>query len=203
MKEHQEIPTSNTKLAYADQDDGLFGSTQLSNAADQDQKIKSKIIQISGEGAINGIPESLILHTQENKITKQTSGLLLLDNPEAKIAATSHPNCPTLFRLLVKNGEYVYARPNDIILIESCDHLVKVHLAFNEKVKKTVRNNTLKDFLLLLPQDQFMRIGRFCAVNMHRLSGGNFNEQTFEFDFKISVKLKHPVANTVYNGIGQ
>lgn len=119
------------------------------------------------------------------------SECLSKENPENQ--ATSINN--NIFRLCIKNGEYVYARANDIIMIESCDHLVKIHLAINDKIKKAVRNNTLKDFLLQLPQGHFIRIGRFCAVNMLRLSGGNCNEQTFEFDFKISVKLRHSISS--------
>lgn len=108
-----------------------------------------------------------------------------------------------LFRLFVKNGEYVYARSVDIIMIESCDHLVKVHLGVGGKVKLTIRHNTLKDFLLQLPENQFMRIGRFCAINICRLSGGNCNRQVFEFDYTISIKLKHTVSNTVFTCIGK
>ena len=108
-----------------------------------------------------------------------------------------------IFRLSVKNCEYIYARPDDIIMIESCDHLVKVYVAGEGKCKLTVRRTTLKDFLLQLPTDQFIRIGRFCAVNIHRLSGGNCTEQTFEFDFKISLKLKHPIPRSVFANIGK
>jgi DNA-binding LytR/AlgR family response regulator len=112
-------------------------------------------------------------------------------------------NASALFRLFVKNGEYVYAKSSDIIMMESCDHLVKVYLSLNEKVKRTIRHNTLKDFLLQLPPDQFMRIGRFCAINVHRLSGGNYIDQSFEFDFKVSVKLKHAISHTIFNSIGK
>lgn len=110
---------------------------------------------------------------------------------------------PDILRLFVKNGEYVYARPNDIVMIESCDHLVKVYLAYDNKYKKTIRSSTLKDFLLQLPEKQFLRIGRFCAVNSKRLSGGNYNEQSFEFDFRISIKLKHAISHTLFNAIGK
>ena len=107
-----------------------------------------------------------------------------------------------IFRLCIKNGEYVYARANDIIMIESCDHMVKVHLGIENKVKLTTRQNTLKDFLLKLPSAQFIRIGRFCAINIQRLSGGNCNKQTFEFDYKISIKPKHTVPNKIFTVIG-
>ena len=100
-------------------------------------------------------------------------------------------------------ASYVYGRTNDIIMIESCDHLVNVYLAFNDKIKKTIRTNTLKDFLSLLPADQFARISRFCAVNISRLSGGSFVGQTFEFDFRISVKLKHALPQHVFKNIGK
>jgi hypothetical protein len=107
-----------------------------------------------------------------------------------------------LFRLFVKHFEYVYVRPNDIIMIESCDHLVKVYVGVGEKTKLTLRHNTLKDFLSKLPATHFLRISRFCAINIKRLTGGNCNEQVFEFDFKFSVKLKHFVSHTVFSSIG-
>jgi len=106
-------------------------------------------------------------------------------------------------RLFIKNGEFVYAHARDIIMIESCDHVVKVYLASDDKIKKAIRNNTLKDFLSHLPPNQFMRIGRFCAINLCRLSGGSFNDQTFEFDYKISIKLKHAISHTAFNIIGK
>jgi hypothetical protein len=128
----------------------------------------------------------------------------LSKKPDFINGETKHFNNPSnLFRLYLKNNEYAYARPNDIVVIESYDHLVKVYLAFGNTVKKTIRKNTLKDFLLLLPEDQFMRIGRFCAINMDRLSGGNCKNQTFEFDFSFSVKLSHPISNTIFNSIGK
>lgn len=107
-----------------------------------------------------------------------------------------------LFRLSIKKDEYVYARAEDIVLVESCDHLVKVYVAFGNNFKKTVRPNTLKDFLKLLPVDQFMRLSRFCAVNTKRLSGGNSQEQTFEFDFKLSIRPTKPVPYSVFAQIG-
>jgi hypothetical protein len=88
-------------------------------------------------------------------------------------------------------------------MIESCDHLVKVYLGICNEAKLALRHNTLKDFLIQLPQSQFLRIGRFCAVNISRLSGGSCNEQTFEFDFKISVKLTHSVSHKVFSAIGK
>lgn len=119
-------------------------------------------------------------------------------NPEIETASPNN----NIFRLCIKNGEYVYARANDIIMIESCDHMVKVYLGIDNKVKLTTRQNTLKDFLLKLPSAQFIRIGRFCAINIQRLSGGNCNKQTFEFDYKISIKPKHAVPNKIFTVIG-
>jgi len=113
------------------------------------------------------------------------------------------PAAPHLFRLFVKNGEYIYARSNDIILIESCDHWIKVYLAFSDQIKKTSRHDTLKNFLTVLSNNYFIRLGRFCAVNSYRLSGGSYNEQTFEFDFKIKIKLQHPLSNDFFRNMGK
>lgn len=107
------------------------------------------------------------------------------------------------FRLYLKKGEYIYARPEDILMIESCDHMVKVYLGVDGKAILTVRSNTLKDFLLQLPKNKFIRISRFCAINLQRLSSGNYNKQTFEFDFKISIKLKYSISHSVFTAIGK
>ena len=131
---------------------------------------------------------------------KQTSGLFQ-NNTRTKSSHLSQKS-ENLFRLFVKHFEYVYVRPNDIIMIESCDHLVKVYVGIEGKAKLTMRHNTLKDFLSQLPKTHFIRIGRFCAINIQRLTGGNCNEQVFEFDFKISIKLKHSVSHTVFSRIG-
>ncbi len=135
--------------------------------------------------------------------TEQVPRVMLRSRSKTKNAGKISQMPSNLFRLFVKNGEYVYARSNDIIMMESCDHLVKVYLASNDKIKRTVRQNTLKDFLLQLPQDQFLRIGRFCAINLHRLTGGNHHEQTFEFDYRVSIKLKHAISPAAFNTIGK
>jgi DNA-binding LytR/AlgR family response regulator len=139
----------------------------------------------------------------KNQPIQKSLPLLLKNNLKPEPALTNNLACKSLFRFFVKNGEHVYGRSNDIIMIESCDHLANVYLAFNDKIKKTIRTNTLKDFLSLLPADQFARISRFCAVNISRLSGGSFIDQTFEFDFRISVKLKHALPQHVFKNIGK
>jgi LytTr DNA-binding domain len=108
-----------------------------------------------------------------------------------------------LIRLFYKRGEFIYARPDDIVMIESSDHLVNIYIVHEDKIKKTIRSNSLKDFLAQLPENQFLRIGRFCVINLKRLSGGNCKEQTFEFDFKVSIKLKHAIPPSWFNDIGK
>ncbi len=108
-----------------------------------------------------------------------------------------------LIRLFHKRGEFIYARPDDIVMVESSDHLIHVYIIHEDKTKKTIRSNSLKDFLAQLPESQFLRIGRFCVINLKRLSGGNCKEQTFEFDFKVSIKLKHAIPPSWFNDIGK
>ncbi|HMC84025.1 MAG TPA: LytTR family transcriptional regulator DNA-binding domain-containing protein [Chitinophagaceae bacterium] len=154
---------------------------------------ESKIIPIDNAGTVHRKAR----RQQVQPLQKEITG------PKIIYADTENETLPPgILRLFVKNGEYVYARANDIIMIESCDHLVKVHLGIDGKVKHTIRHSTLKDFLGQLPEDMFLRIGRFCAINMRRLSGGNCNLQAFEFDYTISIKLKHAVPHTVFTGIG-
>ncbi len=140
--------------------------------------------------------------TAKSSIKKNWMNQLQANSQSQSAENETAPLNNNIFRLCIKNGEYVYARANDIIMIESCDHMVKVYLGIDNKVKLTTRQNTLKDFLLKLPLAQFIRIGRFCAINIQRLSGGNCNKQTFEFDYKISIKPKHAVPNKIFTFIG-
>ena len=138
---------------------------------------------------------------------KEQEELLAGEAPKNSLEISGPPSAQPdavmpLLRLFVKKGEYVYARPADIVLIESCDHLVKVYIGTGEKIKRAVRNGTLKEFLSQLPSQQFLRLGRFCAVNTSRLSGGNYQEQVFEFDFRLSIKLKHTLPFAAFKSIG-
>src|SRR5205809_3634818 len=142
------------------------------------------------------------VNTKEPKFFTKESSRLFQPPVTLPTQVAEAPCSEEIFRLFVKHFEYVYARPNDIIMIESCDHQVKVYIGVDEKAKLTLRHNTLKDFLSKLPSTHFLRIVRFCAINIKRLTGGNCNEQVFEFDFKISVKLKHFVSHTVFSNIG-
>lgn len=109
-----------------------------------------------------------------------------------------------LLRLSIKEGEYTYAKADDIIMIESSDHLTIVHIARQTgKVKRTIRNTCLKEFIAELPANYFLRVNRFCAVNLKRLSGGSYHGQSFEFDHCIIVKPKRPISHSVFNSIGK
>lgn len=180
MKEHQDIGFNSSA-----------GNAAYENLHSLNKEVKSnsKVVKITSAEEIQSEADSFLVNGK---------------TPLAKeVSISSYQNAAELFRLFVKNGEYVYARSSDIIMIESCDHLVKVYIAVGGKIKKAIRHNTLKDFLSQLPLAQFVRIGRFCAVNIDRLSGGNCNDQTFEFDFNLSIKLAHSVSHTVFAHIGR
>jgi DNA-binding LytR/AlgR family response regulator len=118
---------------------------------------------------------------------------------ERKSEITSH-----LLRLSIKDGEYTYAKADDIIMVESSNHLTVVYVAQQVgKVKRTIRNSCLKDLLVDLPESCFLRVNRFCAVNLKRLSGGSYHQQFFEIDFCITIKPKHPISHSIFNSIGK
>jgi LytTr DNA-binding domain len=201
MNEYQPIPGNRIEFDHAIQTNPAYESLHSLN--NQEVKAGPKIIQLPDTGEIKSNSDNFLFNGRKKNIKKENSVLLLRNKAETNTSPLPYQNAPNLFRLFVKNGEYVYARPNDIIMMESCDHLVKVYVALNDKIKKTIRHDSLKDFLLQLPQDQFIRIGRFCAVNINRLSGGNCNEQTFEFDFRVSIKLKHAISHSAFYAIGK
>jgi hypothetical protein len=195
MNKYQEIPINQLGSDIAIPANTNF--TPLHSINNGDDKLVSKIFQLTDSEEKSTNAEYVLAKERPKKQEKINSTVNHIHNEEGVNACNS-----TLFRLFVKNGEYVYARPQDILMIESCDHMVKVYLSVNDKPKKTIRHNTLKDFLLQLPQNQFLRIGRFCAVNTQRISGGNCNDQSFEFDFKISIKLKHAISQSAFGNIG-
>lgn len=200
MQEFQDIPIS--RITFDNSHPELTSSDNVHSPDKNKVKTESRIIQITNDGTVKSLGGQFLVNVKENKSAFENSNSLL-NYPRADILSKASQNVAGLFRLFVKNGEYVYARPNDIVMLESCDHMVKVYLAPDDKIKKTIRYNTLKDFLLQLPKEQFVRIGRFCAVNIQRLSGGNCNEQTFEFDFRVSIKLKHAIPQAAFNSIGK
>jgi DNA-binding LytR/AlgR family response regulator len=109
-----------------------------------------------------------------------------------------------LLRLSIKGGEYTYAKANDIVMIESSDHFTVVHVAQQPgKVKTSLRNSCLKKVLSDLPKNSFLRVNRFCAINLERISGGSYHQQCFEFDHCIKVKPRHPLAHAVFQAIGK
>jgi DNA-binding LytR/AlgR family response regulator len=160
-------------------------------------------------------PESLLNSPGKGPLLNEPDKESLLNTP-GKIPAANSPEKndepgttgkifyrENLIRLFYKRGEFIYARPDDIVMVESSDHLINIYIVHEDKIKKTIRSNSLKDFLAQLPGTQFLRIGRFCVINLKRLSGGNCKEQTFEFDFKVSIKLKHAIPPSWFNDIGK
>lgn len=195
MNKYQELSINQSESDFAVSANSNYTPLHYINKGDDKQV--SKLIQLPDGGEIPANDEAISAKEKQKIAAKAGSILNSCYTEDASLATNS-----TLFRLFVKNGEYVYAKPQDILMIESCDHMVKVYLLANDKPKKAIRHNTLKDFLLLLPQQYFLRIGRFCAINTQRISGGNCNDQTFEFDFKISIKLKHALSQSAFSNIG-
>lgn len=200
MKEQQNIKNS---TAYNSSIYEIDICNNLPASGNKELKCRPQSIGIRKFKIYNKSSKAHAYKPVKNGIIKQASPSLFENNLDEEPAITDNIISNNLFRFFVRNGEHVYGRSNDIIMMESCDHLVNVYLALNDKIKKTIRTNTLKDFLSLLPADQFARISRFCAININRLSGGSFIDQTFEFDFKTSVKLKHTLPQTVFKNIGK
>lgn len=166
----------------------------LNNIGAFDRQIPYKI---NGQ-AFNGLSEAI------DKTTDTLQQVQGITSTIKKFAGDHEATSSHLLRLSIKDGEYTYAKAEDIIMIESSDHLSIVHVAQQEgKVKTTLRNSCLKDFLLDLPKNCFLRVNRFCAVNLYRLSGGSYHQQFFEFDHCIKVKPKHPLSHAIFNSIGK
>src|SRR4051794_18222855 len=86
----------------------------------------SQVVSNSGNGDIN-LKEP---PTNSSKVIASNFTKIDGDN----VAASAQ-----LLRLSIRDGEYIYAKPDDIIMIESSNHLTIVHVAQQVgKVKRTI-----------------------------------------------------------------
>ena len=125
MKEGQDIPNDRTGFYYDSTGNTAFDDIQSLNK--KEDKINTKVIPLSEEHESIRNTENFLGEEREQDLTKKNINLLTGNDNNAKKSSVSFKYCPNLFRLFVKKGEYVYARAKDIIIVESCDHLVKVY----------------------------------------------------------------------------
>lgn len=91
------------------------------------------------------VPENSPLTVSLNK--KKQFSILSTDEALIDIAVVKGDqrdisDTSDILRLFIKNGEFVYAHPRDIIMIESCDHLVCMMYLFHYgRARKTYKSN--------------------------------------------------------------
>src|SRR4051794_16434384 len=102
MKEPQDASVNEKGRKSSTQENGTCGNLQSAN--NNEVKSESKIIQITDDGTIKCGTEKFSVNGRETQITKKT----LQDNLETEISQLTYQNPKGLFRLFVKNGEYVY-----------------------------------------------------------------------------------------------
>jgi DNA-binding LytR/AlgR family response regulator len=96
-------------------------------------------------------------------------------------------------RLLNVNGSFIYARPQQILFIESSDHMVVIYLCAADTVKRAIRYISLSEIEKLLPEGMFCRVSRYALVNINRLSGGCNDKMELEFDMCHVITTERPV----------
>jgi hypothetical protein len=121
MNKYQEFSINQIESDFAVSPNSNYAPLHCINKGD-DEPV-SKLIQLPDSGEIPTNVEAISTKEKQKKSAKARSIVHPCYTEEASISTNS-----TLFRLFVKNGEYVYAQPQDILMIESCDHMVKVYL---------------------------------------------------------------------------
>jgi DNA-binding LytR/AlgR family response regulator len=151
-------------------------------------------------GFYHGIEKEKLLEVDPLLSTGETP--IFVTHP-GKQDLDESPLATNLIQLMVRSGEFIYARFNDIALIESWNHFDIVYVVTGDKIKRLTRRDTLKHIYNMLPSEIFVRLGRFLIVNTTRLSGANFKEQTLEFDFQVKIKLEHATSLALFSKIGK
>jgi len=133
----------------------------------------------------------------------------LLDNPQSNGVANSFkkktflPSIDTgstdvesaeLIRFEEKKEKYTWAHPDEICFAISADHYVKSLIKCGKEKKWMCRHCTLKELLVLLPTDNFIRLNKFYLLNRNHFSHINENEKILYFNDGFSILVPHGIS---------
>src|SRR5438128_2110416 len=110
MKKHLNVPVNKCQTANGTQQNAL-----LVNSLHHDNcVVASKIIHLLDGSEISANGDNFVYNRKESQNVLESCINHLPKKGDA-VHALPAQKAESLFRLFVKNGEYVYARPNDII----------------------------------------------------------------------------------------
>lgn len=75
-----------------------------------------------------------------------------------------------LIRFEIKREQYSWIHPDEIIFVISADHYVKSLINMGKEKKWMIRHATLKELIVGLPRQNFIRLNRFYLINLNFFS---------------------------------
>ncbi|HWH63534.1 MAG TPA: LytTR family transcriptional regulator DNA-binding domain-containing protein, partial [Ginsengibacter sp.] len=93
-----------------------------------------------------------------------------------------------------RKEKYIWAPPDEICFVKSADHYVKSLIKCGKEKKWMSRHCTLKELLLLLPDDNFIRLNKFYLLNKDHFSHIDENEKLLYFKDNFSISIPHRIS---------
>lgn len=119
-------------------------------------------------------------------------------------AAKKHKrNKSNLFRFHKLNGENVFAHYNDLLFVETSDHLLPVSLVADKKILTVYRRQSLEEFFDLLPSKGFIKFQRFYIININRITGFNTDCRWLQFDSRYTINYKREIPPEMLKNLAQ
>lgn len=99
-----------------------------------------------------------------------------------------------LIRFEEKKEQYIWTRSEEIIFVKSADHYVKSLIKCGGEKKWVSKHSTLKDLLVLLPHDIFIRLNRFYLLNRNYFSHFNENGRKLYLTDDFCIPIPHRIS---------
>ncbi|HVX25793.1 MAG TPA: LytTR family transcriptional regulator DNA-binding domain-containing protein [Parafilimonas sp.] len=139
--------------------------------------------------------KSVIHKTSAVSDFKNTDLLKLTNDADA---ATTKTN---LIRFELKRYSYIWVSANDIVFVISADHYIKSLVKINNQTKWMIKHCTIKELLVLLPHENFIRLNKFYLLNCNYFSTINHSEKIIHLTCGISIPVPHRISRFIIDMI--
>jgi DNA-binding LytR/AlgR family response regulator len=97
-----------------------------------------------------------------------------------------------LIRFEVKREQYCWIHPDEIIFVISADHYVKSLINLGKEKKWMIRHATLKELIVDLPRQNFIRLNRFYLINLNFFS--SIKERIIYLNDGYTIPVPHRIS---------
>ncbi len=106
-----------------------------------------------------------------------------------------------LIRFELKRYSYVWVTANDIVFVISADHYIKSLVKINNQTKWMIKHCTIKQLLVVLPGESFIRLNKFYLLNRNYFSTINAAEKIIYLSCNLSIPVPHRISRFIIDMI--